>query len=522
MRTRQVLIVGAGVGGLVAALRLAHQGCAVTLLETALAPGGKMRRVSAGAASIDAGPTVLTMRWIFDEIFAEAGTALDAHLTLRQATVLARHAWSASERLDLFADVDRSAEAIGAFAGPREGAGYRAFAARAARMFQSLEQPFMRAQRPRLDQLVASFGWRGLRDLGQISPFATMNSALREHFRDPRLLQLFGRYATYCGSSPFLAPATLMLVAHAEQRGVWLVQNGMHALAEALASCAQASGAVLRYGTAVREITVAQGRAAGVVLSDGERLTAEAVLVNADASALPRGLFGEGVVRAAPPVAPSQRSLSAITCALHATANGFPLTRHNVFFSRDYAREFDAIRAGRVPGEPTVYVCAQDRGGDGSGDDLPARGPERLLCLINAPATGDADPLSQTEVDQCLNRSFARLERCGLRIDRPSQAEVTTDPAAFHQLFPGTGGALYGPASHGWRASFSRAGSRGMPGLYLAGGSVHPGPGVPMAAISGRLAAAAILTDFASARQPPRTATSGGTSTRSATTAPMP
>ena len=510
MSRERVIVVGAGVGGLVAALRLAHQGCAVTLLEMEPTPGGKMREVAVGSQRIDAGPTVLTMRWIFDEIFSEAGTTLDAQMTLRPATVLARHAWSATERLDLFADVAASAEAIGAFAGPREAMGYRAFATRAARMFQSLERPFMRAQRPRLDQLVTSFGLRGLRDLSRISPFATMDSALREHFRDPRLLQLFGRYATYCGSSPFLAPATLMLVAHAEQRGVWLIEQGMHHLAKALAACAQAHGAVLRYGAKVREITMSQGRADGVVLSDGERLAAEAVLVNADASALAQGLFGQGVAPAAPALKPAQRSLSAITCALHATASGFPLDRHNVFFSRDYAREFDTIRAGHVPVEPTVYVCAQDRG-DGRCD--PA-GPERLLCLINAPSTGDTMPLTQTEVDRCLNRSFTLLERCGLRIDRTTRTEVTTDPTAFHRLFPGTGGALYGPASHGWRASFNRAGSRGMPGLYLAGGSVHPGPGVPMAAISGRLAAAAILTDFASARPFRRMATSGGTSTR--------
>ena len=282
----RVIIVGSGIGGLCAALLLASRGLAVTLLEKATTPGGKMREVAVGGARLDAGPTVLTMRWIFEEIFAEAGTTLGAHLRLTKAGLLARHAWSETERLDLFADVDRSADAIGVFAGAREAAGYRAFIRRARTIFETLETPFIRAQRPRLDQLVSSFGLLGLGKLRHISPFTPLWQALGEHFRDPRLMQLFGRYATYCGSSPYLAPATLMLVAHVEQDGVWLVENGMYRLAEAIATLATAKGADLRYGAEVREIVVANGRASGVVLADGERLEADAVIINADVGAL--------------------------------------------------------------------------------------------------------------------------------------------------------------------------------------------------------------------------------------------
>ncbi|WP_158807585.1 1-hydroxycarotenoid 3,4-desaturase CrtD [Beijerinckia sp. L45] len=510
MRDHRVVIIGAGLGGLVAAMLLAHRGCAVTLVETAPAPGGKMREVLVDGARIDAGPTVLTMRWVFEEIFADVGTSLDAHLTLRRAETLARHAWSASERLDLFADIARSADAIGDFAGAQEAAGYRAFTQRSRKMFETLDKPFIRSQRPRLDQLVSSFGLFGLKDLSRISPFTTLWKALGEHFRDPRLLQLFGRYATYCGSSPFLAPATLMLVAHVEQDGVWFVEGGMHRLARSLAALAAAKGATLRFGTAVREITVAQGRASGVVLADGTRIAADAVIANADAAALTAGLFGQGVAQAAPRIAPKDRSLSAVTFALHAKTHGYPLERHNVFFSDDYKAEFDAIfRRNAIPSDPTVYICAQDRG-----TGAEPTGTERLLCLINAPAAGDARSFSQAELARCETRMSALLARCGLTIERDT-AQVITDPAAFNQLFPATGGALYGPASHGWQASFHRAGSRSkVPGLYLAGGSVHPGPGVPMAAMSGRLAAAAVLADRASTARSRPAAMPGGMSMR--------
>jgi 1-hydroxycarotenoid 3,4-desaturase len=512
MRSDRVVVIGAGVGGLAAALDLAARGFEVLVLERAYAPGGKMREVAAGGARIDAGPTVFTMKWVFEELFAAAGASLADHLSLRPAELLARHAWSERERLDLFADLERSAEAIGAFAGPAEARRFCEFSERAGRIYRTLEVPFIRAARPSPQSLVISAGLRGLGELWRIAPFDTLWRALGQHFHDPRLQQLFGRYATYCGSSPFLAPATLMLVAHVERDGVWLVDGGMHRVAVALERLARALGAGFCYGADVATIEASGGQVTGVRLATGERFDARAVIVNADAAAVSGGFLGREVARAVPPMARSARSLSAVTWALLAETDGFPLARHTVFFSADYAAEFDdLLRRGRLPEAPTVYVCAQDRDDRGDG----ARQPERLLCLVNAPPTGDDHSFDPAEIRACEKRTFQRLARCGLQVRRQPDRTAVTTPADFDRLFPATGGALYGQASHGWTASFSRPGARTrIPGLYLAGGSTHPGPGVPMAAISGRLAAATVAADLASTSRSRTAAMRGGTSTR--------
>lgn len=516
MPRERIVIVGAGIGGLSCALLLAARGLDVVVVDKADAPGGKMRQVAIDGALIDAGPTVFTLRDVFDGLFAAAGTTLADHVTLHPVETLARHAWSRDERLDLFSDIDRSADAIGAFAGKGESQRFRAFCARARQVHTTLDRSYVRDTPPNVVELVRRVGLSRLGDLWRIAPFTSLWRALGAHFHDPRLRQLFGRYATYCGSSPFRAPATLMLVAHVERAGVWLIEGGMHRLAQALADVAAKHGAAFRYGVAVDEVLVKGGRVAGVRLATGERIDADTVVANADVAAIADGLLGGAIACAAAHVPPRQRSLSAVTWNLLAETAGFPLLRHNVFFSHDYASEFDDLtRRGRLSRTPTIYVCAQDR------DDRVAAvaGPERLLCLINAPPIGDSPTFDPSEITQCEELTFARLQHCGLNIARLPERTIMTTPADFARMFPATGGALYGRASHGWMASFRRPGARTtIPGLYVAGGSTHPGPGVPMAALSGQQAATSVLADRASTRRFLPAATPGGMSTRSATT----
>ena len=492
----KVVIVGAGIGGLAAGALLARRGVAVTILDRAAEPGGKMREVMVGGARIDSGPTVLTMRWVFDEIFAAAGGSFEAAVRLTPASVLARHAWSQGGSLDLFADKERSADAIGRLSGHAEADGYRRFCAASERIYKTLEGPFLKTARPTIGSLIREGAGNPL-DLWNIRPFAVLWQELGRYFKDERLRQLFARYATYCGSSPFLAPATLMLIAHVEQQGVWLVDGGMQRLCQTMAGLCTAQGGVVRHGAQVEKLLVAGGKVAGVALAGGEQIHADAVIYNGDTGALAAGLLGPEAARTVAGPAPGRRSLSAVTWSMLAEASGFPLARHTVFFSDDYTTEFNELFSARkVPSRPTVYICAQDRSSDGA---RTGTGPERLFCLINAPATGHRGRLSSDEVSRCQTILTTQLAHCGLTIAAKPELTVMTEPADFARMFPGSGGALYGQATHGWKASFERPGARTkLPGLYLAGGGVHPGAGLPMVALSGRHAASCLMADLGS------------------------
>jgi 1-hydroxycarotenoid 3,4-desaturase len=513
---RRVIVVGAGIGGLSAAIALAGRGVAVTVVDRAPRVGGKMREVEVAGRLVDSGPTVLTVRAVFEELFASAGASLSDYVTLDPVEVLARHAWPDGSRLDLYRDIDRTADAIGAFAGAKEAKGYRAFCAHSKAIHENVEGPFMRSQRPTLGSVLREQGLRGMVALTRIDALRTMWSSLGDFFRDPRLLQLFGRYATYCGSSPFLAPGTLNVIAHVEREGVWVVRGGMARLAEAMARLATERGVTLSLGNGVEEVLIHRDRATGVRLQDGTTLDADAVVFNGDVHALASGLLGAAAKRAWTVDAKVERSLSAVTFSVVAKAEGFPLARHNVFFSADYHREFrDIVDGDTLPADPTVYLCAQDRDDAATPPTTTTDGRERMFLIVNAPARGDRRPFSPEEIDRCETTTRRHLEAMGLRLDwDPSRRAITT-PTDFARMFPSTEGALYGPPSHGWTSPLARAPSRSkVAGLYLCGGSTHPGAGVPMVTRSGLLAAESVLSDLASTATSLTAATRGGTSTR--------
>jgi 1-hydroxycarotenoid 3,4-desaturase len=524
---QRTIVVGAGIGGLVAALQVASLGDEVIVLEQGEQAGGKVRQLH----GVDSGPTVFTMRWILDQVFESCGERLEDYLQVTALKNLARHCWAPGAYglnndtpLDLFADRAASIDAIGQFSGAAQARQFATFCDEAKKVYQTLETPYIRSQKPGFIKMTCDLGPRGLMTLSNLGPFASLWQTLGRHFSDPRLRQLFGRYATYCGASPWLAPATLMLIAQVEMDGVWTVGGGMRSIVNALQKLCIARGVQFHFNAQVSSLVIKENNVRAVRFScngQTDEIAANNIVFNGDIAAVAEGHLGEAARFAVNAMPANQRlkrrSLSALTLSFKTKqpVTTFPLVRHNVFFDQGYEHEFnDVFNQHRLPQNGTVYVCAQDRG-----DDAVAQAhQERMLCLINAPAIGDqpnaGETFSSIEVERCIHKHLKRLELSGLQVPiDPSQYTVTT-PIQFNQLFPGTGGALYGQASHGWMNQFQRMGARSrIAGLYLAGGSVHPGPGVPMAAMSGQLAAAMLKVDRVSTSLSKRAVTAGGTST---------
>ncbi|MEO1562199.1 MAG: 1-hydroxycarotenoid 3,4-desaturase CrtD [Pseudomonadota bacterium] len=499
-----IAIIGTGIGGLTAGMALAHAGHQVTFIERASRVGGKMRTFESAAGPVDAGPTVLTLRHVFEAAFQNAGTRLEDHVDLHQAAITARHFWQDAPVLDFLNDQDATVEAVTKWGGPTAREDFIAFRDDASRLFDAFDQPMMYATEPSFAAVTQkTLSNRKLFQL--LSKGDTMERYLKKRFREPKLAQLFGRYATYVGGMPGDVPMVLSLIAKSESDGVWAVKGGMHALARAMAQVAQERGAEIVLNTHVEAIVPKQG--GFDVVTSTETIVANRVLFNGDPAALFQGALGSDGKRAVSQKAVSPRSLSAHVWAFSAEATGCDLSHHNVFFANEPNSEFRAIREGKRPADPTLYVCAQDRG-----FGVPT-GPERFEIIMNAAPTNLRRP-TEEEKPSCAEICFKRLQALGLTFTPRPDMSSQTGPAEFAALFPHSDGSLYGRSPSGMMAPFQRTTARTkIKGLYLCGGGVHPGPGVPMASLSGQHAAAAIMRDLTSTSRFRQMATRGGIST---------
>ncbi|MEN3356817.1 MAG: hypothetical protein V7637_799 [Mycobacteriales bacterium] len=490
----RVVVVGAGVGGLSAAARLAVSGHSVTVCEQAPVVGGKLGRLerttAEGTFRFDTGPSLLTLPQVFEDLFRETGEPLESVLDLRRLDPIVRYRFADGTRLDTTADLDVFAARLDAAFGPGSGRDWCQLTLRAERIWQAVRGPFLSSAIGGLTDLARQAV--RLRDLAAIAPGRTLRQFGVRYLRDPRLRQLLDRYATYTGSDPRRAPATLAVVPYVEQRfGGWYLRGGLHTLADALADRVRGCGGTVRTGADVTRIQTAGGRASGVVLADGTRLPADVVVANADARHVYRDLLPEPrLLRRVRRVTPS---LSAFVLLLGIRGRTPGLAHHNVLFPRSYDPEFDAVFGDPAApvADPTIYIACPDD------PAIRPRGCEAWFVLVNAPRHGrgpgavnwDSPGLAGSYAD----RLHGLLARRGLPVaDRLLFQEIIT-PADLARSTRAPGGAIYGASSNGPRSAFLRSANQSpVPGLYLVGGSAHPGGGLPLVALSGQIVAGLI------------------------------
>lgn len=491
-RPIDVVVVGAGVGGLAVAIRLRAAGHHVLVLERAAQPGGKLAVRQRDGFTFDIGPSLITLPHVFDELFRCAGSSLDEQVSMVRLDPQFRYHWPDGRTLVIGDDgCDQP--------------GYRDFVAHGRQIWQVSERTFFAG--PMSGPLSLFRRLRRPRDLTDIDPLRTLDASARRFFDDPHMVQWAGRYATYSGSSPYQAPATLGCIAHIEhQYGCWYPIGGLGAVRDALVRVARLAGVEIRCSTEAVAITTSPGSdgslcsdrrrmgrfgsrrrecITGVTLADGSRLLADIVIANADAHHLYADLL------------PDQRALRRTQRATPSTSGFVVLAgvrgltpgvgHHNVWFSADPRHEFAQLRDGRLADDPTVYACV-------SAVTDPSQAPvghENWFLLVNTPAG------AQVDRDAYCAVVFDRLRTAGIDLAPRLAFTETLTPNDFEQRYRSPGGAIYGTSSNGRRAAFVRPANRGaVPGLYLVGGSTHPGGGLPVVTMGARIVADMIQADL--------------------------
>ena len=489
---KRVAVVGAGLGGLAAAIHLARGGYRVVVLEKNGRVGGKMNLVAEKGYRFDTGPTLLTMPFLLQDLFAVAGRTLEEHLDLVRLDTICRYCWPDGTRLDASSNVEAMEAEISRIS-PRDAGRYGPFLERAGKIYAAGSGPFLFTPFMSLGVGGMLRQARHLRALLAIDAFRTLDQAVSASFSDPRLRQLFNRFATYNGSSPFLAPATLQIIPYVEfAMGGWYIRGGMYRLAEALATVARDLGVEIRTGLPVTRIVSAGRRVSGVLDANGEMHGADAVICNADALYARANLLPDAGFRHEGGAEPSMAGF----VMLLGVRRRFPeLAQHTILFSSDYREEFDAIFGrGTPPEDPTVYLslsCLQDEG------HAPP-GSSNLFVLVNAPPLGGAFDWGE-QTARYREKVLGKIRSQGVMIrDEEIEVEKIITPVEFAGLYNAHRGSIYGTSSNGRMAAFVRPPnrSRALRNLYFAGGSAHPGGGIPLVLLSGKLAAGLLMEDL--------------------------
>jgi phytoene desaturase len=486
----RVVVVGAGMGGLAVAARLAAQGHSVTVCEQSCTYGGKVGVFHRAGFSFDTGPAALTLPAVYRDLFIKTGQPLEESVKLAPVDPAARYRFADGTWLDMpNASSGRTARALDEALGPGTGDDWTRLMSRAADIWEvtrrALESP---PEGPRDLPSQA----RRVRDLRTARPWRSLRGVSRRYLDDPRLRTVLDRYATCTGSDPRQAPAALAVMPYIEQTfGSWYVTGGLRRLADALYERCLERGVTVRLGADVVQVTVSGDKADGVRLADNTRLPADAVVAGVDA----RHLYAD-LVEAPPALARLRNatpSLSAFMLLLALRGRTPGLAHHTVLFGADADAELDGIfGAEAAPAEaPTIQVAAPDD---------PALRPddahEAWSVLVNAPRHGkDQEPgtvdwEAPGLAERYADRVLAQLAERDLEVrDRLLWREVRT-PADLERATRSPGGASYGAWSHGRRAALSRPANRSpVPGLFLVGSSAHPGGTLPLVGMSAAIVA---------------------------------
>ena len=488
----EIIIIGAGLGGLSAACRLAKSGFSVTILEKNETVGGKVNFVEADGYKFDTGASLLTMPHVFEELFEFCGRNIEDYLKIVPIEPICRYFWSDETVLDASTDLTKTQSEIQKIS-PTDAANFRKYLADSKRKYKVAEKTFLSHSLNDLPKLLRP---KFLKDLFAISSLKTLDRHNAKYFASEKLRQLFNRFATYNGSSPFQTPATFALIPFVEfGLGAWYARGGIYEIPKALEKLAGELNVKIYTESEVEKIEIENGKAVGVRVGS-EVFKADYVVANADAIETYRSLIDNSERKTF-----SNQKLEKIepSCSgfvlLLGTKRKFPqLAHHNIFFSDNYKAEFDAIFKRLRPAEnPTIYVCAASKTDETQAPD----GHENLFVLINAPYTSAATDW-ENEKQNYRDLIIKKLEIFGLKnLENSIDFEQIITPADFQKKYRANKGSIYGVSSNGIFSAFLRPPNKAkeIENLYFVGGATHPGGGMPLVLLSGKMASEMILKE---------------------------
>ena len=475
----KVTVIGAGIGGLATAAMLAADGYDVDLFERNDTVGGKMQEYRSNGFRFDTGPSLLTMPFLLKEVFEYCGKKPEEYLAWKSIEPICRYRFSDGTVFNNYLDPEHNRSGLMRIA-PEDIDAWDAFLDYSAELYRKAAGNFMFNPL----QSMSDISLKDLPDLLGIDAFSTVSKRVDQYFRSPRLRQLFKRFPTYNGSSPFQAPATLNVIPYVELRlGGFYISGGMYQLAQALLKLAKSCGVNVHTSVPVDMIVPDPSKKRMVcgVMINGELHESDMVVANSDATEtylnlLPKNTLSGFNRRKISRIEPS---CSGFVVMLGINRTYRQLEHHNIFFSDNYEEEFRSIfEKGELPDEPTIYITNTSQTDP---DDAPP-GCSNLYMLVNAPYTQKGH-LWHEWMETYTDHIIHTLEKRGLDGLRDSVVErETITPADFERLYRSNRGSIYGTSSNNRSAAFSRPGNKSpwFNNLYLCGGSTHPGGGIPL------------------------------------------
>lgn len=480
---RKAIVIGAGIGGIAASIRLAVKGYAVDVFESNAYPGGKLSEFGNQGFRFDAGPSLFTMPQYVDELFELAGKDPRDYFNYQKLDMICRYFYEDGTRISAWADPLAFANEI-ASRTTDSAESVRRFMQKSEEIYRITHHVFLERSLHKLNTYLRADTLRSVLEFPKIDPFRTMNGAVEDFFSDSKTRRFFNRYATYNGSDPYRAPATLNVIPHLEQHyGAWFPEGGMFAITRSLVQLAEEMGVRFHYNTPVKQVLLGGNQVKGVQTEEGD-FSAEVVVSNMDV-----WFVYQKLLKGIPPpkrTLRQERSSSALIFYWGIGRTFDELDLHNIFFSEDYREEFRYIWDQQsICADPTVYVNISSKY---EKSDAP-EGCENWFVMINVPANKgqDWDRLIQEAREHIIQKLSRNL---GTDIGALIRTENILDPRSIESLTSSYQGALYGTSSNSRFAAFLRHPnfSGAVKGLFFTGGSVHPGGGIPLALLSARIA----------------------------------